>query len=67
MDEQRQYDQQEPIYNSFVLIFDVASEIYREQWTITTSGERASERLVPEARQDDEEDIYIYIYIYIYI
>ncbi len=34
MDEQKQDDQLEPIYNSSVPIQDVALKIYRERWTI---------------------------------
>ena len=39
MDEQRQDDQQEPIYNSSVSIQDIALKTSRERWTIET-GER---------------------------
>ena len=38
MDEQKQVDQLEPIYNSFVPIQDVALKTSREQWTIVTDG-----------------------------
>ena len=44
MDEQRQDDQQEPIYNSSVLIQDIALKTSQERWTIETEGrERARE------------------------
>ena len=38
MDEQKQDDQLEPIYNSSVPIQDIALKIYRDQWTIETGG-----------------------------
>ena len=38
MDEQRQDDQLEPIYNSFVPIQDIALKISREQWMIEKDG-----------------------------
>ena len=46
MDQQRQNDQQEPIYNSSVPIHDIALETFREQWTIETAGEKGSVRSV---------------------
>ena len=44
MDEQKQDDQLEPIYNSYVPIQDVALKINRKRWTIETGGERGSGR-----------------------
>ena len=55
MDEQKQDDKLEPIYNSFVPIQDVASKTSRERWAIEMSGERGPGRSVPEARHDDDE------------
>ena len=55
MDEQRQDDQLEPIYNSSVSIQDIALRTSQEQWTIETGGERGSERSVLAARLDDDE------------
>ena len=43
MDEQRQYDELEPIYNSSVLIQDIDFKTYRERWTIGTGGEKESQ------------------------
>ena len=40
MDEKRQNDQQEPIYNSSMPIQDIALKTSQEQWTIKTGGER---------------------------
>ncbi len=58
IDEQRQDDQLEPIYNSAVPILDLALKTYRERWTIETGGERGSGRFVLAARNDDDEDDY---------
>ena len=56
MDEQKQDDQQEPIYNSSVSIQDVALKTYRERWTKETGGGRGSKRSVLAA-QDGDDDI----------
>ena len=62
MDEQRQDDQLETIYNSSMPIQeDVAFKTFREQWAIETDGDRGSGRFVLAVRHDD---IYIYIYIF---
>ena len=45
MDEQKQDDQLEPIYNSSVPIWDVAWKTSRERWTIETGGEGGQEVL----------------------
>ena len=58
MDEQRQDDHLEPIYNSSVPIQDVALKTYREQWMIETGGERGSARSVLSAQNDDGDDDY---------
>ena len=55
IDEQRQDDQLEPIYNSSVLIQDVAWKTFQERWTIETGGERGSERSVLPAQHDDKQ------------
>ena len=52
MDEQKQDDQLETIYNSSVLIQDVALKTYRERWTIEKGGARGSGRSVLAARRD---------------
>ena len=59
-DEQGLGDQREPIYNSSVLILNVAWRSSWEQWTIETNGERGSGKFVQAERHDD---IYIYIYM----
>ena len=57
MNEKRRDDQLEPIYNSSVLIQDIALKTYREQWTIETGGKRGSGRSVLAPRH--EREIYI--------
>ena len=65
-----------PIYNSSILIQDVAWKTYQEQWMIGMSGRRGSGKSVQVAHHDDDDDdiyiyicvcVYIYIYIYVYI
>ena len=56
MDDQRLDDQLEPIYNSPVLIQDVAWKTSRERWTIEMGGERGPGRCVLAARHNDDDD-----------
>ena len=56
MDEQRQNDQLEPIYNSFAPIQEVALKTSWMRWTKETGGERGSGRSVLAVRQDDDDD-----------
>ena len=56
MDEQRQDDQLEPIYNCTGPIQNVALKTYRERWTIETGGERGSGRSVLALQHDDYDD-----------
>ena len=56
MDEQKQHDLLDPIYNSSVPIQDIALKTFQEQWTIETSGESGSGRSMPAARHDDNDD-----------
>ena len=56
VDEQRLYDQLEPIYKSSVLIQDVAWRICRGRWTIETGGKRGSRKSMLAARHDDADD-----------
>ena len=51
MDEQKQDDQLETIYNSSVPIEDAALKTYRDRWTIGTGHERGS---MLASRYDDE-------------
>ena len=55
MDEQRQDDQLEPIYNSSVSIQDVAWKTSLERWTIEADGERGLGRSVLAARHDGDD------------
>ena len=61
MDEQRQDEQLEPIYNSSVLIQDVALKTSWEQWTIETSGERGSGRSMLAVQHDNDDNYLIEI------
>ena len=78
MSKQKQDDQLEHTYSSYVRIRDVALKTWQKRWMIGRSGERGSGISVLAARHDDDNDfsfigchtkdsIYIYIYIYIYI
>ena len=60
---QKQDDQHEYTFSSYVRIRDVALKTCQRRWTIGRSSERGSGISVLVARHDD---IYIYIYIYIY-
>ena len=60
---QKQDDQLEHTFSSYVRIRDVALKTCQRQWTIGRSGERRSRISMLAARHDD--DIYIRIYIYI--
>ena len=63
---QKQDDQHERTFSSYVRIQVVVLKTYLGWWTIGRSGERGSGISVLPARYDDDDDIYIYIYIYIY-
>ena len=62
MNEQRQDDQLEPTYGSYVAIRDVVLKTCWKQWTKEKDGEKGPGISVLMAWHDDE---YIYIYIYI--
>ena len=55
MDVQRQDDQLESTYSSFVPIPDVALRTCRKQWTIGRGGKRGSGMSVMMARCDDDD------------
>ena len=55
MDEQRQDDLLEPIYNSSVSIQDVALKTYQERWMIETGGGRGPGKSMLVVRHDDDE------------
>ena len=63
MAKQKQDDQLEHTYISYVRIRDVALKTCQKRWMIGRSGERGSGISVLVAWHDD--NIYIYIYIYI--
>ena len=56
MDEQRQNNQQETLYNSSVLIQDIALKTYQKQWTIEKGGRRGLGISVLMVRHDDDDD-----------
>ena len=58
---QKQDDQLEHTYSSYVRIRDVARKTCQRRWTIEKNGERESGISVPAARHDDD-DIYQYIF-----
>ena len=60
MEERRQDDQLESIYNSYVPIQDVALKTFRMQWTIEKDGEKGSGITVLMARHDDVDDELLY-------
>ena len=62
MAKQKQDDQPELTYSSYVRTQDVTQKTCRRRWMIGRSGERVSRISVLVARYDDD-DIYIYIYI----
>ena len=55
---QKQDDQLEHTYSSYVRIQDVVLKTYLGRWTIGRSGERGSGISVLPARYDDDDDIY---------
>ena len=61
MDELKQDDQVEIIYNRSVSIQDVAFKTYRVRWTIEKGGRRGSGRSVLVVRHgDDDDNIYYF-------
>ena len=57
---QKQDDQLERTFSSYVRIQDVVLKTYLGRWTIGRSGERGSGISVLPARYDDDDDIYVY-------
>ena len=53
---QKQDDQHEHTYSSYVRIRDVALKTCQRRWTIGRSGERGSSVSVIVARRDDDDD-----------
>ena len=58
---QKQDDQHERTFTSYVRIQAVVLKTYLGRWTIGRSGERGSGISVLPARYDDDDDIYIYM------
>ena len=66
MAEQKQDDQLEHTYSSYVRIRDVALKTCRRRWMIGRSGERGSGISVLAARHDDDDDddiLYVHIFV----
>ena len=61
--EQKQGDQLELTYSSFVRIRNIPQKTCQKRWTIGRSGERGSEISVLAARHSDDDD-YVYIFVY---
>ena len=61
-DEQELGNSLEPIYNSSVVIQDVAGKTFPEQWTTEKNGERESRKSIQAACHDDDDDVYVYTY-----
>ena len=57
MDEQKQDDQLEPTYNSFVPIPDVALKTSQKWWMIEKGGGRGSGMSVLMPWHDDDDDV----------
>ena len=53
---QKQDDQHEHTFSSYVRIRDVVLKTYQGRWTIGRSGERGSGIAVLPARDDDDDD-----------
>ena len=62
MAKQKQDDQLEHTYSSYVRIRDVDLKTCQRRWTIGRSGERGSGISVLAARHDNDDDDDIYIY-----
>ena len=59
---QKQDDQHEHTFSSYVRRRDVVLKTYLGRWTIGRSGERGSGISVLPARYDDDDDIYLILY-----
>ena len=57
MANQKQHDQLEHTYSSYVMIRDVTLKTCQRRWTIGRRGERGSEISVLAARYDDDDDV----------
>ena len=58
---QKQDDQHEHTFNSYVRIRDVVLKTYLGRWTIGRSGERGSGISVLPARYDDDDEGYLFV------
>ena len=60
---QKQDDQHEHTFSSYVRIRDAVLKTYLGRWTIGRSDERGSGISVQPVRYDNHDDIYVYIYM----
>ena len=66
MAEQKQGNQLEHTYSSYMRIRDVVLKTYQRRWMIGRSGERGSGISVQVSHDDDDDDIYMYIYFFFF-
>ena len=64
---QKQGDQLERTFSSYVRIRDVVLKTYLGRWTIGRSGERESGISVLPARYDDDDISVVFLYAYLFI
>ena len=65
---QKQDDQHEHIFNSYVRIRDVVLKTCLGRWTIGRSGERGSGiSVLPARHDDDDDDMYVSVYSHLSI
>ena len=57
---QKQDDQLERTFSSYVRIQDVVLKTYLGRWTIGRSGERGSGISVLPARYDDDDEVFLF-------
>ena len=64
---QKQDDQLERTFSSYVRIQDVVLKTYLGRWTIGRSGERGSGISVLPARYDDDDDDDVCVCLYVHV
>ena len=63
---QKQGDQLERTFSSYVRIQDVVLKTYLGRWMIGRSGERGSGISVLPARYDDDDEVYLVLILYLH-
>ena len=64
---QKQDEQHEHTFSSYMRIWDVVLKTCLGRWTIGRSGERGLGISVLPARYDDDDDVYIYMCVCVYV